>query len=161
MYLPQRRPISARSLRRDLIAVRLVVLLSGKIVLDARPDRLEVAQFQFLIHPPHLLDRVGHQFFVADLAELARTEQIAVAIEGVVHPRQRGKDVLLQTLAGRHLQALIAVETPPKVDRRGEDDVRVADDMDELRLGEHLQQDADAAGVRRRLQHDPLRVLQA
>src|SRR5262249_48650541 len=49
------------------------------------------------------------------------------------------------------LESVGPVQRLPQVHGRGEDDVRVADDVNEAGGGEQLQQGADAAGGRRRL----------
>ena len=109
--------------------------------------------------PPHLPHGSATRVLVADLAELARPDEMWRSRSNTSYIRLK----VLKTCSSRpsyrrHLQPLVVVQPLPKVDRGGEDDVGVADDMDELRVGEHLQQRPDAGGVRRRLQHDPLGI---
>src|SRR5262249_41239777 len=74
--------------------------------------------------------------------------------------REGAEDVLLQSGERRPLKAVRDVERFPQVDRRGKDDVRVADDVDEARVGEQLQQGRNTAGGRRRREDQAARVLE-
>ena len=74
-----------------------------------------------------------------DFAQLAGGDQMPIALEGLVHPLEGVKYVLLQTLILRHLQALVAIQALPEVEGGRENHVRIANNVHELGLGKKLQ----------------------
>ena len=146
---PAARDIGLNIGGQGLEFVSFVAFLAVEVALDVAAGDIEATQIEFVVEPFHLAQGVGNKIFVADFGELALGYQMACGFEAVVHPGEGAKDLFLDRLEIGNLQAVGALEAAPKVDGGGENDIGVADNVDETGLGEKLEQSWDAPGMSR------------
>ena len=150
-------PVRFHEIARALgivVFVFLVSLLRPDILFDGRaglfPSRERERIVDFLRHA----ERIGFEVLKAHLDEVAFGDARLVGLIFVVETLVDGEDVLLDLLVGKLLQL-------QRLDGVGEERARalkhgvgVAHEIDELRVGEHLDQFAHAARVGRVLREE-------
>src|SRR5262249_17293937 len=107
-----------------------------------------------------LPDRIPLEIFETHLEVSAPRNEPALVEEDVVHQGITENDPLVIALWLRPLQVGVPHRRIEIVLERLKHGVRVAVDMDKPRVWEHLEKQADAGGVRRRLPDKRLCVLQ-
>ncbi len=150
----------AAEFRLQFVLVGFVIFLAADVGLHLRGDGVEIAEFKLLVNAAELRHGVADEVFVFDLAELIGGDGGALAVETAVHALKGGEDIFVQIAVVRVLEALGPIEGNPEAAGAGENDIGIADDVNELGAGEEFGQLFDATGVRRRLHYELLALFQ-
>src|SRR5438874_12523135 len=111
-----------------------------------------------LVQPPHFAEWVTHQVLVTHLVKPLRRYKLLALFELRIKVGEGAVNMLLEAGELRLLQPVRFVQGFPQVHRGGKEDVGIAHDVNETSRGEQLQQMADTAAVRRRLEDEAARV---
>src|SRR5260370_33636971 len=131
-----------------------------KVGAKGRLDVADLRQAEGHVKFPHLAQRVLLKLLEADLVEVTSGNQGALLEEGVVKLLVLADDAFGPVNLVRALETAERQSGRIRVYHGLEDAAGVAVDVDESGVGEHVQEELDPTGVRRRLQDEWLAISQ-